>query len=70
MSTLHMNECRRWQFGSTELSCGSVVEIYVFGQWVRGRVEHTARRGYFLLDPGTGAALELLDGMQARTVTR
>ena len=65
-SELHKNDCQRWQFGETELSSGSVVEVYAFSHWLCGRIEHTPRRGYFLLDPGTNAALELLDGMSAR----
>lgn len=65
MERLFKNDCRRWQFGRVELSCGSVVEVNAFGQWLCGRIE-AAERGYFLLDPETGAALYLEGGMMAR----
>lgn len=65
METLFRNDCKRWQFGRVELSCGSVVEVKAFGQWLRGRIE-AGERGYYFLDPDTGAALYLRDGMPAR----
>lgn len=65
MDSLFMNGCGRWQFGRVELSCGSVVEVQAFGQWLRGRIEAGAR-GYFLLDPDTTAILYLREGMGAR----
>ena len=54
----------RWQFGRIELSSGSPVEIFAFGQWLRGRVEHD-RRGYVFLHE-SGDTLVLDVGMKAR----
>lgn len=69
-NSLFMNDRDRWQFGETEVTCGDVVEVFAFGQWLCGRIEATPKRGYFLLDPESGCALELRDGMKARLPER
>jgi len=60
------NDRDRWQAGDDEFTCGDVVEVFAFGQWLRGRIEATKALGYFLLDPASGTALQLRDGLDAR----
>jgi hypothetical protein len=60
------NDRGRWQAGDDEYTCGDVVEVLAFGQWLRGRIEATPKLGYFLLDPKSGAVLQLRDGLDAR----
>lgn len=79
---LEKNGNDRWQYGERELTCGDLVELNLGGQWVRGRIEHTPRHGYFFLlsvgdaqsigvlyDRG-GAVVLLHEGMPARTPAR
>ena len=30
------NDRDRWQAGDDEFTCGDVVEVFAFGQWLRG----------------------------------
>jgi len=74
MGTLFKNDCDHWQFNiddrRIELSCGSVVEIFAFGQWLHGRIE-ADHAGYYLFDPQSGVKLERdLTGLKARLPVR
>ena len=69
---LFKNDCDKWQFNvgerKNELSCGSVVEIYAFDHWLRGRIEADSK-GYFFFDPVTGVKFDRnLGGCKVRMV--
>ena len=38
------NDRDRWQAGDDEFTCGDVVEVFAFGQWLRGRIRSEERR--------------------------
>jgi hypothetical protein len=61
---LFKNDSKRWQFGHIELSSGSPVEIFAFGHWLRGRIEHNGRNYVFLHEGGDTLVLET--GMKVR----
>ena len=65
-NNLFKNDQDRWQFGRIELSSGSLVELFVFGQWLIGRVEydHDRRAYVFLCESNDTLILEA--GMKAR----
>lgn len=68
---IRLNEIGRWEWerpdgGRSEVSSGDVVEVFAFGDWLPGRVEHSRRLGYYFLDPETGAQLVLTEGLRMR----
>lgn len=68
---LSKNEIGRWEFGGLELTSGSVVEVLLAGQWVRGRIEylHDLQEYQLIVSSGksTETFLVLHAGMPART---
>ncbi|OGR97795.1 MAG: hypothetical protein A2V88_09295 [Elusimicrobia bacterium RBG_16_66_12] len=66
---LFKNDRGRWEFnterGSVELSCGSVVEIFAFNAWLRGRIE-ADRQGYCFLHENDTDVIRDLAGTLAR----
>jgi len=45
-------------------TCGNIIEVYIDGQWQRGRVEHDNKDYYFCNYEGCN--LQFFEGMQAR----
>jgi hypothetical protein len=63
---LFKNDLNRWQFDRIELSSGSPVELFIFDQWLTGRVEYDqARRAYVFLHESSDTLI-LEAGMKAR----
>lgn len=74
--TLKKDENGRWEIqypggtGKGELTCGDVVEVFAFRDWLPGRIEATTKLGYYFFDPDTDAVLLLHEGLRARIPER
>jgi len=68
MAALYKNDGERWEFRDgerhRELSSGSAVDVFAFGQWLRGRIESDEAGYYFLHE--SGDILRDLQGREAR----
>ena len=64
---LRLNTNRRWEIdasddnNSIELSCGSVIEVWIAGVWIKTAIEHDGRV-YYATQPG----VRLSEGLRAR----
>ena len=64
-STLRKNDCERWEFGSVELTSGSIVEIQIDGQWICGVIEYW-HDNYYWFSRRNGIQVVLHAGILAR----
>lgn len=64
-ATLQKNDCGRWEFGSVELTSGSVVEIRIDGQWLCGVIEYW-QDNYYWFSRQDGVTIILHSGIHAR----
>ena len=62
---LQKNDCDRFEFEGVVLTSGSVVEIKIGGQWMKGSVEHWLGAYHWFSRP-EGVPVRLRNGIEAR----